>query len=70
MTALAFYLPGPWEILVILAVMALLLGPVVVSLIVILLVVRHQGGRPGEGSEAKSPADTQNAHATTNPDRD
>ncbi len=70
MTALAFYMPGPWEILVILGVMALLLAPLLAALIVILLIVRSRRGRPGEGSEAKSPADRQNAHATTNPDRD
>ena len=70
MSMVAFSLPGPWEILIILGVMALLLAPLLAALMVILLIVRSRRGRPGEGSEAKSPADTQIAHATTNPGRD
>jgi hypothetical protein len=65
-----FWMLGPWEILVILAVMALLLAPLLAALIVILVVVRLRRGRSGEGSGAKSPAGKQSESAAANPDRD
>ena len=73
MSTVSFYLPGPWEILILGGCFLFFLLLVGVAVLVVVLVVkrgRPPSAPPAEGSEAKSPADTQNAHATTNPDRD
>ena len=55
----SFYMPGPWEILIVGGCFLFLLLAGVVALVVVLVtgLNRPRSSPPCEGSEAKSPAD-------------
>ncbi|MGB2938342.1 MAG: hypothetical protein WBD05_09140 [Phycisphaerae bacterium] len=73
METLSFFMPGPWEILILGTCFMFFLLAVLAVVVVVLVVTARKGRstqRHAEGLEEKSPGDTQSAPASASRSRD